>query len=955
MQMFIHNDDLQLLQSQLEHTSQSVEVETRLLLMVEMAWHMRQRDTRYALALVDQVSSELVKLSIDDALRQQLTARMLLVRGEAKWLFAELSAAAVFAQDALQIFSALQDHIGCADSRWLQAWVANDRGDYFEHDEAMAHTAQLALEGGDTLRVDLAQASLAVSAAFRDPQAAEEHWDKHFHTEMEDLHPALYACVNDFLGRLASQTSDFGRAITYRLRTRESALQTGQIGRAIYAMINASADFSCLNEHNTALDWTQRALDLARPTGWPSRIGACLIQSAETLRQLGRLNAAHELVSEALQTMAPLAGSRTYALALRCMGELALDRGDNRAALAWFGQLQQRSSVLAQAELEITALRGQADAWLRLNKAQPAISAALISLAMARQNGDAHKQIAALQVLADIHVRQPALENNAITAGSASLHYLRQALEIAEDIEGYTVPGNLLDAMAQAYSMSGDFQTAFAVVRQANAAREKIHSQQATNRAIAMQVRHETERAQAEGEYHRQLAETEARRAQVLQQTSTMLAHLSAIGQEITAHLDAAAVFRTLDRHVHGLIEASYFAIYMVDFDGHGLTSAVRIEAGRTLSEHKVSLMHPHSYCARCVRERREFLINLDSVEKLRTLSPGASATHSMLFGPLMVDGRVLGVMTVQTGPKDAYAEQEQLIFRTLCAYGAIALDNANTYHQLQQAQEQLVAQEKLAALGALVAGVAHELNSPIGNSLTIASVLQEQTDVMHAAMQEKNLHFTQLQRFLDDTHEASILILRGLESAADLVNSFKQVAVDRTTAQRREFDLAQTTHEIVATMMSQIRPAGHSIVVSIPEKIKLQSYPGPFGQVITNFINNALKHAFAEGVAGEMHLSASPAVAGRVSIQFADNGVGISPENQKRIFDPFFTTKLGQGGSGLGLNISFNIVTSLLKGHIRVQSTVGVGTTFVLDLPLVVEDDVLQEAQLKASAPEAT
>ncbi|MBI3229961.1 MAG: GAF domain-containing protein [Burkholderiales bacterium] len=947
MEMFIHQDDLQVFQAQLEQPARPLA--EQLPLQVEMVWHMRQRDTRYALKLSDSIEARLAsaeaQASIPEATRRQLAARILLVRGEAKWLFAELDAAFELAQQAFAIFTELMDEIGCADSHWLMAWIENDRGDYAAHDEEMVNMAQAALAGGDTLRVDLAQASLAVSAAFRDPQAAEEHWDRHFHADMENLHPALYACVNDFLSRLASQTSDFGRAITYRLRTRESALQTGQIGRAIYAMINASSDFSCLNEHNTALDWTQRALDLARPTGWPSRIGACLVQSAETLRQLGRLNAAHELVSEALQTMAPLAGSRTYALALRCMGELALDRGDNRAALAWFGQLQQRASVLAQAELEITALRGQADAWLRLNKAQPAISAALISLALARQNSDAHKQIAALQVLADIHARQPALETNAITQGSASLHYLRQALDIADSIEGYTVPGNLLDAVAQAHSASGDFQTAFAVVRQANAAREKIHSQQATNRAIAMQVRHETERAQAEGEYHRQLAETEARRAQVLQQTSTTLAHLSAIGQEITAHLDAAAVFRALDRHVHGLIEVNYFAIYMMDFDAQGLTSALRIEGGRTLPEHKVPLTHPHSYCARCVRERREFLIELEGHEAQKTISPGANPTLSMLFGPLMVDGRVIGVMTVQALPAKAYAEQEQLIFRTLCAYGAIALDNANTYHQLQQAQEQLVAQEKLAALGALVAGVAHELNSPIGNSLTIASVLQEQTDAMQMAMQAQNLHFSQLERFLDDTHEASVLILRGLESAADLVNSFKQVAVDRTTAQRREFDLAQTTHEIVATMMSQIRPAGHHIVLEIPEKIKLQSYPGPFGQVITNFINNALKHAFTEGVEGEMRIKASQPVAGRVQIQFIDNGVGISEENVKRIFDPFFTTKLGQGGSGLGLNISFNIITSLLKGHIRVHSTVGVGTTFVLDLPLVVEDDLLQEA----------
>lgn len=945
MQMFNHNDQMQALEAAYAE-SQEQGGTASLHLLINLAWHLRQRDTRRALTIVDQIYDLLPQAALFEHEYKQVCARLLLVRGEAKWLFAELDASVVLAERALQQFCQLNDPIGCADAHWLQAWIANDRGQYARHDEEMEAMARCALEAQDPLRADLAQAALAVSAAFRDPHDAEKHWDSNFHSDMDNLHPALYACVNDFLGRLASQSSDFGRAITYRLRTTEAALETGQIGRAIYAMINVGSDFSCLNEHNTALEWTQKALDLARPTGWPSRIGGCLIQSAETLRQLGRLEAAHELVNEALATMAPLAGSRTYALALRCMGDLALDRGDYRAALDWFGQLQERASVLAQVELEIIALRGQAYAWLCLNKAQPAISTALVSLALARQNGDAHKQIATLQVLAEIHARQPPLENNAITPGSASLHYLRQALEIAEHIEGYTVPGNLLDAVAQACAASGDYQNAFAVVRQANAAREKIHSQQATNRAIAMQVRHETERAQAEGQYHRQLAETEARRAQVLQQTTSTLAHLSAIGQEITAHLDADAVFGALDRHVHGLLDVNYFAIYMVDFDGHGLTSRLRIEAGQTLPEHNVALNHPLSYCARCVREKREYSVNLSSEDPQHTISPGARPTLSMLFAPLMVDGRVLGVMTVQALPRNAYTEREQLIFRTLCAYGAIALDNARTYQQLQQAQEQLVAQEKLAALGALVAGVAHELNSPISNSLIIASALQDQTDALQATMAKQNLHFVQLKQYLEDTHEASILILRGLESAADLVNSFKQVAVDRTSAQRRAFDLQQTTHEIVATMMSQIRPSGHKISVDIPEKIKLHSYPGPFGQVITNFINNALKHAFTPGTSGEMRLSANQTVAGRVNVQFADNGNGIAADNLKRIFDPFFTTKLGEGGSGLGLNISYNIITSLLKGHIKVHSTVGVGTTFSMDLPLVVEDELMLQIE---------
>jgi signal transduction histidine kinase len=187
---------------------------------------------------------------------------------------------------------------------------------------------------------------------------------------------------------------------------------------------------------------------------------------------------------------------------------------------------------------------------------------------------------------------------------------------------------------------------------------------------------------------------------------------------------------------------------------------------------------------------------------------------------------------------------------------------------------------------------------------------------------------------FIDDTRKASTLVMRGLHSAAELVSSFKQVAVDRTTEQRRVFNLLQVTHEVVATVMNRIRKDGHKIELEVPDLIALDSYPGPFGQVVTNLINNALLHAFDGRTGGQLRLTAATPVEGRVLISFSDDGSGIAPENQTRIFDPFFTTKLGQGGSGLGLSISYNVVTSLLGGQIAVASD-SAGTTFTLDLPL--------------------
>jgi signal transduction histidine kinase len=256
-------------------------------------------------------------------------------------------------------------------------------------------------------------------------------------------------------------------------------------------------------------------------------------------------------------------------------------------------------------------------------------------------------------------------------------------------------------------------------------------------------------------------------------------------------------------------------------------------------------------------------------------------------------------------------------------------------YNRREEMQAQLVMQEKLAALGALVAGVAHELNTPLGNSLMMTSALQEKTAELNGKMEGRCLQHAELVAFIADAQEATGLIMRGLSSAAELVNDFKQVAVDRTTAHRRVFDLQQTLHELVSTMMRQIRPSGHQIELDISEEISMDSYPGPLGQVISSLIGNAMLHAFEGRANGQMRISAQQSDVQRVRITFADNGVGIKEHHLKRIFDPFFTTKMGQGSGGLGLNISYNIITTLLNGQIAVESIIGQNTIFIIDLPL--------------------
>lgn len=257
-----------------------------------------------------------------------------------------------------------------------------------------------------------------------------------------------------------------------------------------------------------------------------------------------------------------------------------------------------------------------------------------------------------------------------------------------------------------------------------------------------------------------------------------------------------------------------------------------------------------------------------------------------------------------------------------------------NTLNQLTAAQAELVRSEKMSALGAMVAGIAHELNTPIGNSLTVASTLQDHGATFMAEM-GKGLTRSKLDEFVQNSQQGTSILMRSLHHAAELVSSFKQVAVDQTSVNRRVFRLKETLNEILLTMGPTLRKTSHSVVCEVPDDITLDSYPGPLGQIVTNLINNALVHAFEGRQNGKISIQARLSQPGWVEITVQDDGVGIPAAHLEKVFDPFFTTKLGKGGSGLGLNIVYNLVTTTLCGRIQVVSTPGSGACFTLKLPL--------------------
>jgi signal transduction histidine kinase len=254
---------------------------------------------------------------------------------------------------------------------------------------------------------------------------------------------------------------------------------------------------------------------------------------------------------------------------------------------------------------------------------------------------------------------------------------------------------------------------------------------------------------------------------------------------------------------------------------------------------------------------------------------------------------------------------------------------------ELRAAQQNLIDAERLAALGGLVAGVAHEVNNPIGISLTVASSFARRSEMFEAELNSNGqLRRSQLDEFVRSSRDAAQQLVANLHRAGELIQSFKQVAVDRSHAERRQFDLSESTDQIIASLRPVLKKAAIAVTVEVPEGLLIDGYPGSYGQILTNLFLNAATHAFAGGRSGTISISAKPRGPEDVEIIFADNGAGMTPEVQRQAFDPFFTTRRNDGGTGLGLHIVYNLVTQQLGGRMMLDSRLGQGTTFRIMMP---------------------
>ncbi len=957
MEFFALNEQVAQIEAQLASSNEAQAP----LLMLALAWQLRQRDTHRALKLAAKVQAklaatpELAQLPPLELQRSQL--RLLLIKAEILFLKAEYVSSQSLAQRALQGFIKINDGLGGFDAHWLLAWLAHEQGDWVARRRALEAAAVMS---ADPVRTIVAETTATSFAMTLNPARVKQQWGAQLVVGGGDVHPAAACSMQALLGQVALDTNDKVQAIMHFSACHALALASGQMMRAMTAALKIGDLLSSFSVLHNALEWVQHGLTLARHGGWSSSIKNALVANSAILALLAREHEARDLLRRAIAMPTPAhpLGQRAAVKMLGQLGGLELACQDYAAALEIFQRQEHSARDLDLADLQTAAQTGQARALSHMGHSELALAMAQAALLNAKPAG----QIELFQFMAQMVTRHPQLPLPAgsISAASVPLHYLHQALALTGKVG--EVSDDLLAALAQEYAQIGDYLSAYRFADQANRAREQRYGREAANRALAVQASQQSERVEAQDMHARQLA-AEARRAESLQETSAILQHLGAIGQEITAHLEAGLVFNVLQAHVRHLLDVSFLAIFLMDEDDGDDNEAMSLAFGRDDDEAMPPLRLPmsdlDSPSVQCVRLRRQILVNHDPELNSRNWVPGKMPTLSRMSAPLCLEERVLGMITIQSRKQYAYGEREQLIFRTLCAYTAIALSNAQTHgelakahHQLQETQQQLVQQEKMAGLGELTAGVAHEINNP--------------THFVHLLAQTQQVDIDEFQQFVAQLVEADAAaeVMEAFDARfAKLSNNVSvmlngTVRIKHIVNDLRTFTRLDAAEKKAMQVADCIHSALHLVRASWLEKVEfitefedvpdIQCWPALLNQVLINLLLNACQaieekqkaSAADKPESGKLWLRlARCGETRRVCIAIEDNGIGIPLAHYARIMEPFFTTKDVGVGMGLGLSTAFGIVKNH-GGELKFSSRAGQGSCFMVYLPMGLADE---------------
>lgn len=876
-----------------------------------LAWRLRQAAPQRAANLV-------AALTAAD-LTPTGRARCAVMQAEWQYLGGQLEAAHSQLEALRQHDGALgADPVLQADVCLLAQQVSLSRGEAEAARALTTRALRWAEQAHDRSRIGLCLCLQAFDAVKTDVQSAARQWQARL-AELARASTGPEAAFARYqLGMMAYYLGRPDEAALAFAEALEGLTQWGMAVTATLCANNTSAAFDDLQDRDAALDWAQRGLEIARATELPLPLGLALWRVAERLRLLDRFDEARACLAESRDLLHGFRDSRNFILVLLESGELASCLADLAAAQAHFIEARERAIALGASDLLASAWQGLANMALKAGEPEQAEAAARQVLAVAAAAPRPARQAEARMTLGRCQARQGALRE--------AVACMREALAV--DGGGHTAPASWWGELAECLAADGDFAQAYEARGRGDAALRVERSEQAQARALGLQVRLQTARLQSE-------AQAERQRADWLEASTRTLMQLGEIGQELMSLLDEGEVYEAIYRHVGTLLAAEHFAVYLLEPDGRRLQRVFSAQGAQRFESASVAVDDPHAHSARCLRERSELLLDVNLNDAQTRWIPGAQHCRSALFAPLRSGERWLGVLSIQALQAQAFGERELQVFRTLCAYASIAIANAQAYRSLGETQRKLARQQRLAAVGAMVAGVAHEMNTPIGNAMLAASTLVQSGAAVVQAMEQAGLTRSHLARFVQEVQEGGGMVMRNLERAAALVHAFKQVVQDRRTLSRVAFALRRETEVLLAGLAMRAQASGHRLEIEIPESLVVEAYREAYGDLLRHWADNVLAHGLPADRPGQLRVHAEQH-GEAVHLLLSDDGPGMDAAAVERAFEPFFSTRLGSAHSGLGLTVVHSIAVDLFGGELTLSSQSGQGTALRWVFPRV-------------------
>ena len=742
------------------------------------------------------------------------------------------------------------------------------------------------------------------------------------------------------IGAIYYYMGDYERGLDYFLKGLRQNEEIGNKEAQAYALNGAGYIYSTLGDNKKGIEFLQRALTLSKEVSVSQDLQPRVLESMATVY----LN--DEQMDKAYETY------------LECL------------------QLSEQSS---QKLMKGDALFGIGHLFLRQNRLNDSKKYFLQSLSNSRETGNKVGEADCLLHLGKLSFLQEDPEQ--------AKEYLLESLKVAEDIKAKAIIYKAHEALAELYESKKEIQSFVKHFKLYHKYKSEVFKDEQETKQKYLNIQYEMEKLQKEAEINQltnvvmkeKNAELEKKTGE-LEQSYNTVSVLSQIGKEITSTLNLDTILNTVYEKVNELMDASIFGIGIYNTENETISYRLAIEKGVRYQPYQRTMENKNQFPVWCIENQKEIFINdvrkeyshyiSQYIEETGTLEDGTLSTLplSFIYLPLMIKGKVFGLITVQSYNKDAYSHHHLDILKTLASYTSAALYNARSYETLQNTlnelkltQEQLVQSEKMASLGELTAGIAHEIQNPLNFVNNFSEVNTELIDEMKLEIENGKLG--EAKEIADDIKSNQAKITHHGKRAGEIVKGMLQHS--RTSSGIKEpTDINALADEYLRLAYHGLRAKDKSfnatMITDFDETIgKINIIPQDIGRVILNLINNAFyaaplppqggfsdpdyKHVPTVWVSTKRINSPSGSQAerregtefgGKVEIKVKDNGPGISQKILDKIFQPFFTTKPTGQGTGLGLSLSYDIVKAH-GGELKVETKEGEGSEFIIQLPI--------------------